>query len=208
MSLKFNITKTLSTLIFGTIIFILACQKDEPKPVNLISISVKTAPSKVDYYVGETLDLSGLIITLHMDNESVKDVAFSDFISEGIFCSPENETILTAEITEVTITHTVSEISVSQSFTYNTLTDIDGNIYPLVEIGSQIWMAENLKVTTLNDGTPINLFTKDSIRMNGDVPNYCWFNDTFVFFWRCRNSHCVWWLPHFLCQFLGIIFSG
>lgn len=36
-----------------------------------------------------------------------------------------------------------------------TVTDIDGNVYPVVLIGSQYWMAKNLRTTRYRDGTTI-----------------------------------------------------
>lgn len=62
------------------------------------------------------------------------------------------------------------------------VTDIEGNIYKAVTIGTQTWMAKNLKTVTYNDGSPILLVTNDSAWQNHDsialvMPAYYWYDN-------------------------------
>jgi uncharacterized protein (TIGR02145 family) len=68
------------------------------------------------------------------------------------------------------------------SNTDGTLTDADGNQYSTIQIGAQVWMAENLKTTKYNDGTPIRNVTDDNQWANldtGDTGAWSYYdNDT------------------------------
>ncbi|MCT4588299.1 MAG: fibrobacter succinogenes major paralogous domain-containing protein [Carboxylicivirga sp.] len=55
--------------------------------------------------------------------------------------------------------------------------DIDGNTYKVVRIGNQEWMAENLKTTTYNDGTPIPNVTDNAEWSTLTTDAYCWYNN-------------------------------
>jgi uncharacterized protein (TIGR02145 family) len=66
-----------------------------------------------------------------------------------------------------------------RTFNEQKVTDIDGNIYNTIDIGTQTWMAENLETRRYNDGTYIPLTTNDSIWHNLASPGYCWsYNDS------------------------------
>ncbi len=59
----------------------------------------------------------------------------------------------------------------------DTVTDIDGNVYKTVKIGNQVWMAENLKTTRLNDGQLIQYAPDNSDWASLRTPGYCWPNN-------------------------------
>jgi uncharacterized protein (TIGR02145 family) len=78
------------------------------------------------------------------------------------------------------------------TFNFIPCTDGDNNNYPVVQIDTHIWMAENLKTTRYNDGTAIPLVVNDTawhndgtaIHLGPDeiqwirsTPGYCWYNN-------------------------------
>lgn len=60
-----------------------------------------------------------------------------------------------------------------------TMTDYDGNEYPVVVIGSQAWMAENLRTTHYADGTAIPMVENDSAwwALTPDARAFSWYDN-------------------------------
>jgi len=72
--------------------------------------------------------------------------------------------------------------SITFSENYNlpiqqTVTDIDGNIYHTVKIGTQTWMVENLKTTKYRNGDPISNITDNNAWVSSYNGAYCWYNN-------------------------------
>ncbi|RLD71980.1 MAG: hypothetical protein DRJ29_05935 [Bacteroidetes bacterium] len=57
------------------------------------------------------------------------------------------------------------------------ISDVEGNSYMTVQIGDQLWMAENLKTNTFSDGTPIQKVEEYEEWANLTLPAYCWYNN-------------------------------
>jgi uncharacterized protein (TIGR02145 family) len=75
-------------------------------------------------------------------------------------------------------TNKIEPIVFNPGLIYNTVSDIDGNAYKTIQIGTQTWMAENLKTTKYNDNIPIPNVTDNSTWANLSTDGFCWyFND-------------------------------
>ncbi len=83
----------------------------------------------------------------------------------------------------------------NSSVFYGSITDRDGNVYKTVTIGTQTWMAENLRTTTYNDGTAIPNVT-DNDSWASSTGAYCNHNiatgtDTIATYGRLYNWYAV-----------------
>ncbi|MFN5387102.1 MAG: FISUMP domain-containing protein, partial [Bacteroidota bacterium] len=72
------------------------------------------------------------------------------------------------------------------ALTYGSMTDQDGNVYKTIMIGTQEWMAENLKCSHYRNGIQIPIVTNDGIWSSLVSGASCWYNND------SANYHC----PH------------
>lgn len=61
------------------------------------------------------------------------------------------------------------------------VSDADGNVYKVIYINNQIWMAENLKTTKYSNGDPILYVTDNTAWKNDSIGAYCWYNNNVSF---------------------------
>jgi uncharacterized protein (TIGR02145 family) len=58
-----------------------------------------------------------------------------------------------------------------------TVTDYEGNIYKTIVIGTQTWMAENLRSSKFNDGTDIPQHVDNTLWSITTTSCFCWYNN-------------------------------
>ena len=76
-------------------------------------------------------------------------------------------------------TRTMQAISFNPDLTYGSVSDIEGNVYKTIAIGTQTWMAENLKTTKYNNGDLIGTTTPAILDITAEAePKYQWSYDS------------------------------
>ncbi|MCP4312967.1 MAG: PKD domain-containing protein [Bacteroidetes bacterium] len=105
--------------------------------------------------------------------------ATADFYNEVDESNEENnEQSYNFNVTGISSSGT--DIQFNPDLSYGSVSDIDGNKYKTIQIGEQVWMAENLRSTRYSDGTAIPHVTgtSDWDALGNDDKAYCWYDNS------------------------------
>ncbi|HOW39621.1 MAG TPA: fibrobacter succinogenes major paralogous domain-containing protein [Bacteroidales bacterium] len=131
---------------------------------------------------GDYLNVNADSTIFYVRKDSINQSSSFDIIALGQNLGQKS--LLTANPDTVNITGVLSlqndlvvggDIAVEGSI--NQVTDIEGNIYKTVKIGTQVWMADNLKTTKYNDGTLLTDITSDAGWAALNTGAYCLYNN-------------------------------
>jgi uncharacterized protein (TIGR02145 family) len=83
------------------------------------------------------------------------------------------DTLYSNAVSFTTNDFVINSIEFNDELTYGEVSDIEENTYRTIVIGTQTWMAENLKSTKFNDGSSIPLVTSESDFLSATDPVFC-----------------------------------
>lgn len=96
-----------------------------------------------------------------------------------------------SDLTFTTTNPVSSAITFNPNLTYGSVGDIDKNIYKTIVIGTQTWMAENLRVSRYNDSVVIPLIPDVSTWSGLSTPGYSYYNTDSVGYGGLYNWYAV-----------------
>jgi uncharacterized protein (TIGR02145 family) len=190
-----------SSKLFG---FPVRCVKDGSPPVTLPEVSTSSVSGLTQNSAicgGQIIDDGGAAVTSKgvcwstSTNPTIQNSKTTDGWGNGPFVSTlsglsgnikyyvrayatsSEGTAYGNEISFTTPSDTGNGIVFNPNLTYGSVSDIDGNTYKTIQIGTQSWMAENLRTSKFNDGTSIPLVESKADWNNQVTAGYCWYNN-------------------------------
>ncbi|HNY45148.1 MAG TPA: fibrobacter succinogenes major paralogous domain-containing protein [Bacteroidales bacterium] len=185
-------------LFFGVVFYLNSCKKEEiptlkTGEVSNITENSATLSAKVSKDGDSEIIVRGFVWNTTKNPSLEANIGFSENGS-GVGDFTHNVEGLMSETTYYVRAYATNEIGTAYgnevSFTTNapswngtpctdceTITDIDGNIYRTVKIGTQCWLADNLKTTKYNDGTEIQNVTLNTEWNVLSTGAFCWYNN-------------------------------
>ena len=116
--------------------------------------------------------------TIALNTKTTDEIGSTIFTSKLTGLSANTIFYVRAYATNSVGTGYGSEVTFKTAATVSsTVTDIDGNVYSEVTIGTQVWMVGNLKTTKYRNGDPIPNVTNGTSWAALNTGAYCWYNN-------------------------------
>jgi uncharacterized protein (TIGR02145 family) len=137
------------------------------------------------------------LVSLPVASNTMDGTGSGDFVSTLSGLTKGTKYFERAYATNANGTGYGNMLTFSSCYPVQMISDMDGISYPIVTIGSQVWMAKNLATTKLNDQTAIPLVTDNYSWSVLTTPGYCWssnlpamFGDTYgaLYNWYSVNT--------------------
>jgi uncharacterized protein (TIGR02145 family) len=146
--------------------------------VTSISVTTAVCGGEISNDGGSSVNSRGVCWSKNelptiIDNKTIDGSGTGTFASKLTGLSANTKYYVRAYLTNSNGTFYGTSISFTTLQEGKTLVDIDGNEYKIDTIGTQIWMAENLKVTHYRNGDPIPNVTNDRQWNNLTAGAYC-----------------------------------
>lgn len=200
MDRKISVLTFVIILITGMAMIFSSCKKDDPEAT---SIELVTGADQTGN-VGTSLANSIVVLVKDQEGNAFQDATVDFSVTEGVISSASTTSdasgnasvtwVLGTTVGTQTLTITAYKedgttclagspitVTATASSAITSVTDIDGNEYDVVTIGTQMWMAEDLKASKYADGTPIpkleNNTDWDNLGDNSTDKAYCFYDN-------------------------------
>jgi uncharacterized protein (TIGR02145 family) len=124
------------------------------------SVNANYLQTNVKFEWGETMNYGNSEMVTYLSGNStsavskdIKNLTKSTLYHFRVVAVNPKGTKYGNDMTFTTSDANIDAIFFNPDLTYGSVSDIDGNTYKTIKIGTQTWMAENLKTTKYNDGT-------------------------------------------------------
>jgi len=146
---------------------------------SLVSVKTATCNALIADDGGSDVNERGFCWSTSVDPTISLPTKSNDGSGKGNFSHvlinllPSTKYYVRAYATNNVGTYYGANISFTTQSLFNTVEDLDGNLYKTVTIGSQVWMSENLKTTKYNDGSSIPNLTDETQWISTIEGAYC-----------------------------------
>jgi uncharacterized protein (TIGR02145 family) len=145
--------------------------------VSSITTTTAVSGGNITSNGGALVTISGICWSTST-NPTIADAKTTDGTTSGSFASTMTGlTMGTTYYVRAYATNSAGTGYGNQLTFSSKLADIDGNTYSIVTIGTQVWMTENLRTATLNEGTAVPNVTDNTAWTALSTMAYSWYGN-------------------------------